>query len=246
MGNMIRLSKWISEQGLTSRRQADTWISEGRVKINSKIAVLGDKVDPETDVIYLDDKPVLDKAPPKVYWLLNKPDRTLCSHEKDGTKKRIFDLPKLKEVNFHLFSVGRLDYRTEGLLLLTNDGDLCHRLTHPKYKMPRHYMVLINGKLTVAEMRSLKTGVELQDGKAKCLISSAQGVNLGKSKGNWYYVTVYEGRNRLVRRLFEHFEHKVLKLVRNGFGDLRLDSKLKPGHYRQLTSAEIRSLKGTA
>ena len=240
---LVRINKWISEKGFGSRREAEKWIQEKRIKINDRLAIQGDKVNSSTDKVRIDGKVISDKSPPKVYWLLNKPDKTLTSKAREDGKERIFDLPKLKDLRFHVFPVGRLDFRTEGLLLLTNDGELCHQLTHPKYKVPRHYMVLINGKLDASQIRNLKSGVPLEDGIAKCTISQPQGVNLGKSKGSWYFVTVSEGRNRLVRRIFEHYNHKVVRLVRYGFGNLRLENSLKPGDYRQLNSQEIRSLK---
>ena len=241
----IRLQKWISELGLASRREAERWITEGRLKINESTAKLGDRVDPINDKVFLDGKKLNAKTPPKIYWMLHKPNETLTSTAKEGDKMRIFDLPKLQKQSFHIFPVGRLDFKTEGLLLMTNDGELCNRLCHPKYKLPRFYQVLIGGKASSEQIKQIRKGIELEDGKVRCEIVPAYGVNLGKSKGSWYFVTVYEGRNRLVRRIFEHFDHKVIRLIRYGFGNLRLNEELKPGDYRQLTSKEIRYLKNS-
>ncbi|SME90060.1 23S rRNA pseudouridine2605 synthase [Pseudobacteriovorax antillogorgiicola] len=176
--------------------------------------------------------------------MLNKPDFYLTSHKGDGGKDTVFDLPVLKNVPFKLNTVGRLDYRTEGLLLLSNDGAFIHHLTHPKYKMPRHYYALVNQKLSKDQEAEIKKGITLDDGKTGLVdIRHAQRMNLGKSQGSWYYLTVHEGRNRLVRRIFEHFDIKVVRLIRFGFGDLRLPEDLKPGEYRQLSSEEIAKLK---
>jgi 23S rRNA pseudouridine2605 synthase len=241
----MRLQKWISQLGLASRRQAEAWITEGRFTINgTKVDSVGVKVDPETDEIRLDGKLIRTETPPRIYWMLNKPDQVLSARTDTSERLTLFDLPKLKNLPFTVSPIGRLDYRTEGLLLLSNDGELVNRLCHPSYKVPRHYHVLIAGKLTREAEVAIRAGIDLDDGKtAKADLVYAHGKNLGKSRGSWYFVTVYEGRNRLVRRLFEAFEHKVVKLIRVGFGDLTLPEDLQPGDYRQLSSAEIQSLK---
>lgn len=239
----IRLQKWIAQLGLASRREAEQWIKDGRLLVNGKAPELGAKINPETDRVSLDGKPVKNEKPPLVYWMMNKPDKFLVSRQGEDTKQCIFDLPSLAKVNFQVFPVGRLDYRTEGLLLLTNDGDLSHRLCHPSYKLPRSYHVLINGKLTKEQFSEFKKGLQLEDGPVRCEIVYGHGHNMGKSKGSWYFVTVFEGRNRLVRRMFEKFDYKVVKLFRYGFGDLRLPEDLKAGQYKQLNTKEINYLK---
>lgn len=232
--------------GMTSRRKAERLIAEGLVTVDGAVASLGLKVLPGDHDIRIDDK-VLDHQrgmAPKVYWLLNKPDFTLVSHSKDQGKERIYDLPSLKKVPFSLSAVGRLDYRTQGLLFLSNDGPLIHRLTHPNYKIPRHYHALVSGKLTWEEIKKIRNGLKLKDGVVNQVdIEYLRGENLGHSSGSWYLVTVREGRNRLVRRLFEALDYKVVTLVRIGFGDICLPPALKPGHYQQLTAKEIRYLK---
>ncbi len=231
--------------GIASRREAETWIKEGRIKVNGTVVTeMGFKIDPENDDVLVNNKSVLKKAPSKVYWLLHKPDKTLTSRRSQGEQLTIFDLPSLAKIPFLVFPVGRLDYRTEGLLLLSNDGELVHRLAHPQYKLPRHYQVLVSGKLSPDEEKKLTGGIVLEDGPVKRVdLQYAHGQNMGASKGSWYFITVYEGRNRLVRRLFEAVGHKVVRLIRTGFGDLRLEENLVPGEYRQLTSEEIRQLK---
>jgi 23S rRNA pseudouridine2605 synthase len=241
----IRIQKWLSQMGIASRREAETWISEGRISINGKkITEQGTKIIPGEDKVEVNGKVVSAEPPPRVYWMLHKPDEVLTTRQDDFQRTTIYDLPMLKSLPFLIAPVGRLDYRTEGLLLLTNDGELANRLCHPKYKVPRFYHVLVNTRLTPEEETAIKNGVKLDDGMTlKTQLSYAEGKNLGASKGSWYRITVFEGRNRLVRRLFEHFNHKVVKLIRVGFGDIVLPEDLKPGEYTQLKSDQIKMLK---
>lgn len=176
--------------------------------------------------------------------MLHKPDEVLTARSDGFQRTTIYDLPVLKKVPFLVVPVGRLDYRTEGLLLLTNDGELANRLCHPKYHVPRQYHVLVGGKLTEEQEKAIRHGITLEDGPTgKVDLRYAHGKNLGASRGSWYMITVYEGRNRLVRRLFEHFGCKVVRLLRVGFGDLAMPEELKAGDYQQLTSEQIASLK---
>ena len=241
----MRIQKWLSELGLASRREAEGWIRAGRVAINGEITrELGKKIDPETDRVTLDGKGLTRSKPSKVYWLLNKPDKTLTSRKGEGTKSTIFDLPSLSGLSFDVAAAGRLDYRSEGLLILSNDGELIFRLIHPKYKVPRHYSVLVNGKLSGLDLKEMTRGVTLSDGPVDHVrVKFVHSQSMGKTSGNWYFVTVHEGRNRLVRRLFEHFGLKVVRLVRNGLGDLRLPENLPPGKYVQLKPEQIKYLK---
>ena len=234
--------------GVASRREAETWITEGRVVVNGKrITELGVKIDPEVDHVAVDGRHISAAPPPRVYWMLNKPDEVLTARGDGWERQTIYDLPRLKGMPFLVAPVGRLDYRTEGLLILTNDGELANRLCHPKYKVPRVYHVLITGKLTEDEEKGIKGGVTLEDGPTqKAELRYAHGKNLGASRGSWYAITVFEGRNRLVRRLFEHFGHKVVRLLRVGFGELHMPEDLKPGDYQQLTSDQIAGLKAAA
>lgn len=238
----LRLQRYLASFGICSRREAESWIQAGRVKINSNKANLGDRV-AENDLVTLDGQPLAAKCPPKVYWIFNKPDMTITARKDDRERHTIFDCTSLKDVPFLVNPVGRLDYRTEGLLILTNDGEMAHKLCHPSYKIPRKYQVLVKGKLEEKQMDQLRKGVKLEDGIARCDIQYVHGQNLGQSRGSFYFVTVYEGRNRLVRRLFDHFKCEVVKLVRYGFGDIRLPEDLRAGDYQQLSSEQIRYLK---
>jgi pseudouridine synthase len=242
----LRLQKYLSQIGVASRREAEEWIRAGRIKINGKVVTeLGTKVDPETDKVLVNGKSPNTKAPPKVYWLLHKPDKVLTARSDGGTDKAtIYDLPKLAKTKFLVSPVGRLDYRTEGLLLLTNDGELANRLCKPAFHVPREYQVLLNERLTKEQEQEIRKGIKLEDGVAKDVkIVFVQGASMGTSKGFWYMVTVHEGRNRLVRRIFAHFDKKVVRLIRIAFGDIRLTPDLEPGDYRQLKTGEISALK---
>ncbi len=244
MDELVRLQKWLAQMGLYSRREAEKLIAAGRFTINGKEAELGSKIVPGKDTICLDRVLVQAAEPSKVYWMLNKPLLHLVSTVSQEGKPTIYDLPALRQLPMLVHSVGRLDYKTSGLLLLTNDGELSKRLSHPRYKLPRQYSVLINGKLSKEQERKLtRGGFQLKDGAVKCELTYVHGENLGKSAGSWYLITVFEGRNRLVRRIFEAMEFKVLRLARIGFGKLTLPPDLKPGAYRQLSPDEIAYLK---
>lgn len=242
----MRLQKYISQLGLASRREAETWIAEGRISVNGKVVKeLGTKVDPDEDKITIKGHNHAGKAPPKVYWLLNKPDKVLTARpDETNEKMTIYHLPKIAKTKFLVSPVGRLDFRTEGLLLMTNDGELNYRLCRPEFHVPREYQVLVDEKLTKEQEAKIRKGFELDDGPVKKVkIAFIVGEKMGKSSGAWYMVTVHEGRNRLVRRIFEHFDRKVVRLIRVAFGDIRLTPELKPGDYRQLTAAEVAGLK---
>lgn len=232
--------------GIASRREAEKWISEGRLAVNGKIVrELGTKVNTELDSVALDGKTLKSKLPPKVYWLLHKPDKILTARSDELTgKPTIYDLPMVSKAKFLVSPVGRLDFRTEGLLLLTNDGELSYKLCRPEYHVPREYQVLLNSRLTKEEEQQIKKGVTLEDGPVKDVqIAYVHGANMGVSTGSWYMVTVHEGRNRLVRRLFEHFGKRVIRLIRIGFGEIRLPGDLPAGEYRQLTNQEVLTLR---
>ncbi|HYX36811.1 MAG TPA: pseudouridine synthase [Oligoflexus sp.] len=204
---------------------------------------LGTRIDPDQDQVSVDGR-LVSERPPLVYWMLNKPDLCLTSRAREEGKSTIFDLPSLRQVKFLLYPVGRLDYRTEGLLLLSNDGELVHRLTHPSFKVPRTYQVIAHRRLTEEDEAKLRKGITLDDGQTQGVdLHFVQTVDMGQSRGACYMMTVREGRNRLVRRLFEHLDNKVIRLMRYSYGDLHLPESLKPGEYRQLTSQEILSLK---
>ncbi len=241
----IRLHKWIAVQGLASRRQAERWIQYGRVEVNGTVErTLGRQIDPAKDKVRVDGELVSTEAPNHVYWLLNKPDATITSKSDPENRQTIFNLPALQRVPFPVVSVGRLDYRTEGLLLLSNDGDLVNRLTHPKFHVPRTYDVLVPHRIADATLLRFGQGIRLEDGPVGPVSIQACGTkNMGATRGHWYRVVVHEGRNRIVRRLFEKVGVRVIRLVRVAFGPIRLPAELAPGEVVQLSAAQIQMLK---
>ena len=244
----IRLQKFISEAGLLSRRACEKAIVEKRITINGKIAKLGDKVHPHFDKVKLDSKIVTSKSI-QVYWMLHKPALVLCSKEPASEAEQgmqtIYELPKLKHIKFHYFTVGRLDFKTEGLILLTNDGDFAEKLTHPRYEVPKTYHALLPDQLSDEQMKIFGKPVYLKEGKPVKVydFKKLTSESFGSSKGYWYALTVREGRNRIVRKVFERLGVPVLRLFRTKFGKLEIDVDLKPGHYRELTSLELKSLR---
>jgi 23S rRNA pseudouridine2605 synthase len=244
----LRVIRWMSQLGLTSRRDAERWILDGRVAINGElVAKPGAKIDPSCDVLQIDGKKVKAKLPPKMYWLLNKPKGYVVSQNDEKNRSTIFDLPQVRKSAHRLNSVGRLDLQSEGLLLLTNDGDLHHCLTHPKFRVLKCYTVVANGKLSKEQVASIRAGTTLDDGLVKDVdIKSVGGACLGKTSGGIYEISVTEGRNRLVRRLFEHYGLKVVRLFRHTYGPISLPSHMKPGQICQLSAAQIAKLKACA
>ncbi len=231
--------------GLLSRRESESYIKSGRILINGETATLGQKMDPKKDQITIDNKLIPVKTPTKFYTLLHKPDKVLVSRSRENNYTNIYDLPELKKKLPALLSpVGRLDYRTEGLLLLSNDGDFVNRLMHPKYKVERQYQALVVGKISKDKLHEInQKGLTLDDGPVSLKIVRACSLSLGASSGTWFLVTVREGRNRLVRRVFESLNTKVVRLIRLSYGGLHLPEKLKPGKIMQVPSQEVKRLK---
>ena len=231
-----RLQKIISKAGLTSRRHAEKLIIEGRVKVNGAVITsLGFKADPQRDHVRVDGK-LIGKVEPKVYLLLNKPRG--CVTTLDDPLGRPTIRGFLQGVKRRIKPVGRLDFDSEGLLILTNDGELHQRLAHPRYGVPRTYLVKVKGIPNAKAMRSLRDGVRLDDG-----VSFPAEVRFVKKlkRNSWLRLTVYEGRNKLIKRMCATIFHPVIRLKRIRFGPLILDDT-KPGKYRYLTSREIDEL----
>ncbi len=245
----MRLNLCLTRLGVClSRRQADVLIKQGVVAVNGRaVCEPGQQVVPHTDVLRVHGAPLRWDMPPLVYWLLHKPCGTLVSRRGEHNKETIFALPCLRRIRFPLFYVGRLDYRSEGLLLLTNDGELAHRLCHPSFEVQKTYQVLLAQRLSPVQEQLARRGELLEDGKVHYLqLRRQQRVLLGKSYGFWYTVKVKEGRNRLVRRVFAALGVKVIRLRRVAYGGLHLPDDLPLARYRQLTAAQIVHLKATA
>lgn len=232
----MRINKYLAEKGIASRRHADEMIASGRVKINENIAALGMDVT-EEDVVLVDDQPISNSEKKALYYIMNKPKGVVCTLSDDRGRKTVLDL--LPPDTERIFPVGRLDYATEGLLILTNDGDLAFRLTHPKNEIPKTYLARIEGTLTEKDLNPIRSGIEL-DGvlTKKC---KAHIVETNKSYTK-VHITITEGKNRQVRRMFEAIGKNVEFLKRVSIGNLKL-SGLNRGEYRPLSDMEIAYLK---
>ena len=229
-GEGERLQKVLARVGIGSRRVCEDLIAEGRVLVDGEMAVLGRRVDPETALIEVDGAPV-GVRPDLVHYVLNKPAGVVTTADDPQGRPTVVGLVPDEP---RVFPVGRLDVDTEGLLLLTNDGVLAHRLTHPSYGVEKEYVAEVEGLPTRAVLRRLREGVELDDGPtapARATLVDPSVVRL----------TIHEGRNRQVRRMCEAVGHSVVRLVRTRIGPLA-DRSLAPGAWRELTGAEVRSL----
>lgn len=231
-----RLQKFIAHAGVASRREAERLIEQGQVSVNGTIVTkLGTKVDPSRDIITVDGR-VITPFPAKLYIVLNKPAGYVSTVKDPEKRPVVMDL--LDRVDSRVYPVGRLDYDAEGLLLLTNDGELAYRLQHPRYRICRTYEVKVKGNPTHEKLSLLRKGIQLEDG----MTLPAKASFLKKTlKNSWITVTLYEGRNRQVKRMCAAIEHPVLKLKRIRFGALYLED-LPQGRYRKLTQDEVKSL----
>ncbi len=241
----VRLHKWLASQGIASRRQAERWIEIGRVEVNGKVdRTLGQQIDPEKDFVRVDGKTITSAAPALVYWVLHKPDCTLTTRVDPAGRPTIYDLPSLRQIPFPVVPVGRLDFRTEGLLLLSNDGELVHRLMHPSFHVPRTYDVLLPEKLTLKQLEIFDKGFRLSEGPTAPMSIAPHGSRrMGATRGYRYRLTVHEGRNRLVRRVFEKLGVRVVRLIRSGYGPIRLTESIPAGQVAPLTPKQIEYLK---
>jgi len=232
-----RLQKILAKAGISSRRAAECLITKGHISINGKIVrTLGIKADIERDEIVVDGRPIK-RYQPKIYLMLNKPQGFMTTLRDPKGRPTISHC--IKDIGMRVFPVGRLDYDAEGLLLLTNDGDLSHVLQHPKYKVPKTYHVKVRGMPSSSAITKLKKGVPL-DGK---MTLPAKVRKISETKRNtWLEITITEGRRRQIKRMCEIVGHPVLRLKRVGFGSLHLGS-LQPGAHRYLNSQEMQRLR---
>ena len=234
----LRLQKYLAEAGVASRRKCEELMLQGRVEVNGvKVTEMGTKV-AAGDVVKVDGKEVKQEEK-KGYILLNKPVGYITTAKDQFSRKTVLDL--IEGVNERIYPVGRLDYDTSGLLLLTNDGDLAYKLTHPSREADKVYHAKIKGVLSDNEIQAFKTGIRIDDyttspAKIKVLERT--------TTDSLIEVTIHEGKNRQVRRMFEALGHTVLKLSRISIGPVKLGS-LEEGSWRHLTPDEIKSLKKT-
>jgi len=232
-----RIQKILAKTGIASRREAERMLTEGRVAVNGQVIdTLGFKADLSKDHIKVDGKRVTGLEP-KVAIVLNKPRGYVSTVDDPQGRPTVMDL--CRKVKGRIYPVGRLDFDAEGLLILTNDGELANILTHPSYSVPRTYLAKVMGVPEEKEFERLKRGVILEDGRARAV---SCGLLSHKEKNSWVRVVVTEGRNRLVKRMFSAIGHPVLKLKRVAFGPVQLGD-LPFGRFRYLRSKEINELK---
>jgi 23S rRNA pseudouridine2605 synthase len=224
----MRIHKYMAHAGIGSRRHCEELVKAGLVTVNGQLATIGLVIDEKTAKVELEGK-VITLNTNYVYYLLNKPHAVVSTvKDPEGRKTVLSYLPK--DVP-RLYPVGRLDYNSEGLLLLTNDGALAQKLTHPSFEVKKTYRVLVRGHLTQVTLNILRRGVNLADGK-----TAPAGVEVVAEEGGntWLDVTIHEGKNHQVRRMFEALHHTVLRLTRTRLGEWELGD-MKPGELRQVT-----------
>lgn len=232
------LVKVLTEAGLGSRRKMADAIREGRIEVNGAVAEsFNHPVDPAKDTVYLDNRKI-DLSPPRIIVLaLNKPEGVLSTVSDDRGRTTVLDILPEKYRKMHLYPVGRLDMDTTGLLLLTNDGDLTYKLTHPRFEQEKEYLVRTDGTLQPMEMKTMERGIELEDGTT----APARVAKLHANARYHYRVVIHEGRKRQIRRMFEHFSRRVTALRRVRIGTLVLGDLPENG-VRPLTNREVKAL----
>ena len=237
---MMRLQKYLAMGGVASRRSSEKLIAEGRVAVNGRVVTeMGVQVDETRDRVTLDGKPV--RVVREMHYLAyNKPMGEVTTVSDPEGRATVMD--KFRDYPVRLFPVGRLDYDSEGLILLTNDGDLMQRLLHPSREVPKQYLAKVSNQVTEEELRRLRRGVKLDDDR----LTSPAEVRLVRQEAfdSVVLVTIHEGRNRQVRKMFEAIGHQVVSLKRVAFGPIRLND-LPRGQWRRLTPAEVAKLKSS-
>lgn len=232
----IRLQKLISEAGIASRRKAEELIIDGKVSVNNKtVTELGIKADPHKDIIKVNGKKI-EINNNKIYIALNKPFGVISSRKDEKNRETVIDLI---DTNEYIYPIGRLDYDSSGLIILTNDGEITNNLIHPKFEVEKVYIVYIEGYIPDRALEKFENGIKLEDGytsPAKVRVLDED------DRITILEAIIHEGKNRQVRRMFDALGYKVTKLKRIRIGNIKLEN-LKPGEYRNLTSDEIRWIK---
>lgn len=231
----IRLNKYLAQAGIDSRRKVDKLIEDKKVKVNGEIAIMGQRVFIGKDEIEVDGK-IIDKQEEKVYYMINKPSKVLSASKDDRKRKVVTSLIKEEK---RIFNIGRLDYETEGLLFLSNDGDVFNKIMHPKAEIFKVYLAQVAGEINDEDLKQLEEGINLEDG-----ITLPAKVNLIKKENTstWIEISIREGRNRQVRRMLKKINHPVIYLKRLSIGKIELGD-LEIGAYRKLKNDEIDYLK---
>lgn len=229
----MRLQKFMAEAGVASRRQCEQYILAGRVRVNGEIAALGSTVDPAVDSIFLDDKQIFNTQR-RVVILFYKPRGVVCTSNDPEGRKTVQSY--FNSFDERLYNVGRLDIYSEGLLIMTNDGNITAHMTHPRYEINKTYYAVCEGVLTEEQAQALRDGVLLADGKTAP--ARVERVTKTKTGQTSCLITIHEGRNRQVRRMLEAVGHKTLLLKRERIGKLHI-GKLRPGEWRFATKEEL-------
>jgi len=233
----VRLQKALADAGVASRRACEDLITSGRVSVNGvQITTLGSKVNPENDELAVDGETVSANKS-KTYLLFNKPAGVLSTMSDPEGRPCLGDF--FSDRNERLFHVGRLDKESEGLIVLTNDGEIAHRATHPSYGLVKKYLVEIEGHLSTAAAQELRSGIRLEDGLARALEVTV--LREPTPKNAWIEISIHEGRYHIVRRMFEELELPVLRLIRTEFGPLNV-GETKVGRWRHMNQGEIENL----
>ena len=237
---MVRLQKYMADCGVASRRASEQLIEDGKVTVNGRPAAIGQSVDETKDIVAVNGK-VIKPQKRHVVIMLYKPRGVVSTSEDERGRKTVQEF--VKDLPYRLYNVGRLDLNSEGLLLLTNDGELCNHLTHPRYGVEKTYRVVCDGTLSASEIATLTNGVMLEDG----ITAPAKIANIRRSTtgGTAFSITIHEGRNRQIRRMLEAVGHRTLRLKREAYGPLKLGD-LKPGEWRILSEEEIAALSHAA
>lgn len=236
----VRVQKIIAEHGLASRREAEEWISEGRVTVNGETITLGDKCLPSSDTVVVDGNTLPKKSPRKITVAMNKPKGYVCTNDDPHAKRTVFELVPPDLTESRLFCVGRLDKESEGLLLLTNDGKLQQQLTHPSYNVTKIYAVEIDRPLQQADIPKLRKGIDWE-GERLTIDKVFPMKGLGKESWKRLEVTMHHGKKREIRRLFYAFGYEVKRLQRTQIGAFQLKN-IPKGAMRVLTGKDIRLL----
>ncbi|AJY78015.1 pseudouridine synthase [Paenibacillus beijingensis] len=238
---MERLQKILAQAGVASRRKCEELIQSGQVEVNGQtVTELGTKADPSADIITVNGKPI--RSEKKVYLMMNKPKGVITSATDPQGRKVVTDY--LEGIKERVYPIGRLDYDTEGLLLLTNDGEFANLLTHPSHHVPKTYLATVKGVPHGSALDQLKKGIKLEDGMTAPAEVEYYDVDPDNNSST-ITITIYEGRNRQVRRMFDAISHPVVRLKRIRFGELGLQN-MKRGRFRHLTPQEVKELKDAA
>ena len=229
----MRLNKFMALAGIASRRNCDEIIKQGRVRVNARLVKkLGTQIDPNKDLVSVDNKPIRIKNE-FVYYMLNKPLGVVTTVKDPLGRRTVLDcVPKTKK---RIYPIGRLDYHTTGLILLTNDGNLAQKLIHPSFEFDKVYLATINGSLTDKQVQMLRDGVDIGDCVTRPAVVEIEKQQIGQTT---YKIIIHEGKNRQIRRMFEAVGSKVIQLKRIAIGEIKLGD-LPIGHFRDLTDEEI-------